>query len=100
MSKLSVLVGQELRRIDEVHDYHQLHFTNYLLNVFNSMEVEKQQEAAGYLQQVATVHETETEIRIILAGGTAITIDLEMAGWKGPEALALYHGNECIAVWT
>lgn len=100
MSRLDVLVGQELCRIERVHDYHQLHFTSYLLNVFNSMAVERKQETEIDSQLVDAIHETDMEVQIVLTSDTTITVDLSAAGWNGPEALALYLGDECIAVWT
>lgn len=40
MSALELLVGQELERVERVHDYHQLTFSRCLLNVFNPMRVD------------------------------------------------------------
>jgi len=42
----------------------------------------------------------ETSVQISLRDGTTITVDLSPAGWNGPEALALYRGDECLGVWT
>lgn len=100
MSKLDRLVGQELKRIEAVHDYHQLHFTHCLLNVFNPMVVEEPPQVGGSGRRVASVRETERVIQMTLSDGTTISIDMARSAWGGPEALALYQGEECLAVWT
>lgn len=100
MSSLSVLIGQELVGIEEVHDYHQLHFTRHLLNVFNSIAIEPHGGPDNVRRVVTAVDEAEDEIRIRFTDETSITIDLRGPAWTGPEAAALYLGNDCISVWT
>lgn len=99
VSKLNVLIGQKLEAVELVHDYHQMHFASHVLNVFNPMVVEERG-PSGDGREVASVRDMPEEIQITLSDGTTITIDMRPPRWTGPEALALYRGDERIVVWT
>jgi hypothetical protein len=96
---LDVLVGQDLLRIEAIHDYHQLHFNEYVLTVFVPW-VAGTTTGSFDARKVVAAHETEAEVQIVLADGTSITIDVRPSRWLGPEAMMLSRGEECICVWN
>lgn len=99
-SALDVLIGQELVKIERIHDYHQLEFTTHLLNVFSSMTISGGPLSSGWPRRVISVVEVEDGVELRMTNETSIHIDLRSSAWTGPEALGLYRGDVCIAVWN
>lgn len=97
MNSLDKLVGQRLDRLEELHDYVQMFFSDYTLNIYNEMEWTP---GAGASKVVVSVREDSDEIELVFSDASILRIDLRPRAWRGPEALGLYRGSDCVMVWT
>ena len=93
------LVGEKSLIVTEVEDYIQVVFTSGdTLMIFNRCEIG--QKGLPWHNLLLERVELDTHsIALIFSSGHLLTIDLEDAAFRGPEALALHTANGEIVVW-
>jgi hypothetical protein len=92
---LMELRGRRLASVQNEHDYLQVRFgADALLNIFNRVLLDGESGLQNLVGSVVTgVDCTQEQIRIHF-GSACLSISLEEASWTGPEALALYLGDQ------
>lgn len=99
MSALSLLVGCTVSKVERVHDYLQLWFSDgSTLNIYNKYrcvvdvsDIEK--------KTLESVDETPERVLLNFAG-SPLEIGLRNDDYSGPEALDLRRPGNALVVWT
>lgn len=103
-SRLEGLVGRCVRRVDQIHDYVQLHCDlGVTLSIFNLFAARGTDEAgldALVGMTITQVSESPESAVIQFGTGATVSIDLRDAAYHGPEAMTLIVPGEPIVVWT
>lgn len=97
MNSLQELVGQVFQRLERIHDYVQVYFSDYTLNIYNDL---KWTSGPDESKVVVAVREDRECVEMVFSDASLLRIDLRPEAWRGPEALGLYRGRDCIMVWT
>lgn len=98
-SLITLLVGAEFSGRVEVEDYQQLIFGAFTLNVYNPLSIEQDGRKPSARRVVVSATQSAEEVEIVLADETVFRIDLRHDAWSGPEAFALYRGDDVRVVY-
>lgn len=101
MATLQVLIGLIISKIEEVHDYIQIVFSDGMtLSIFNNYVYDDGSVLGIEGKEVKSVEESGDGILIILDDGRSISIGLKDDDYNGPEAMVLRQEGKSLVVWN
>ena len=98
---LKQLIGLSVIRVEKVHDYLQVEFSNgAILSIFNN-----HQYGAGSLssiqgEQLLTVDELGDKVSFKFQKGGILSVGMGDADYNGPEAMVLKREGEPFVIWN
>jgi hypothetical protein len=98
---LRQLIGLEIAKMADIHDYSQVFFTDgSTLNIFNSYVLEgvDMKEVQGRIINNAT--EGADEVKLSLTPSGSILVDIRDIAYIGPEAMEYVSKDNQITVWN
>lgn len=100
-SPLNAIVGKTIRQVDRGRDYLGIAFDGgYGLSIYNSYEISKGDFDKIVGSFAESINETEEFLRINLANGIEILVDLRAEAYQGPEAIQLNGPDNLIVIWN
>lgn len=101
MTALDILIGLFVQRIEKVHDYVQVIFSDgTVLNIFNSYSYDGVSLLDISDVKVIKADELEEEININLENSGVLSINLKEGAYNGPEAMVLIRESKPTVVWS
>ena len=101
MAALHVLIGLIIGKIEEVHDYIQIVFSNgTTLSIFNNYVYDGGSVLGIEGKEVKSVEESGDGILIVFGDGRSISVGLKDDDYNGPEAMVLKQEGESPVVWN
>jgi hypothetical protein len=101
MTSLQILIGLIINKIEVVHDYIQIVFSDgMILSIFNNYHYDDPSILAVEGMAVKSVDEGDSKITITLANGRYLSIGMEDDDYNGPEAMVLRREGESPVVWN
>lgn len=101
MAALQILIGLIINRIEEVHDYIQLVFSDgTMLSIFNNHHYDGGSVLIVEGKKVESVDEGGSKVVITLDDGSCISIGMSDEDYNGPEAMVLIREGESPVVWN
>jgi hypothetical protein len=100
---LDSLVGLEITKVAEVHDYVQIQFGDQTsISIYNRMQIFPQSTKFGELvgKSVISTTEGKEHVELVLTGDNRIRIDMRDEAYRGPEALVLVRNGLPAVVWN
>ena len=101
MNALQILISLIVSRIEEIHDYIQIVFSdNTTLSIFNNYCYDGGSVHDIEGKKVKSVEELEEKIAVLFEDGTCMSIGMKDDDYNGPEALVLRREGESLVVWS
>lgn len=101
MTALHILIGLFIQRIESIHDYIQVVFSDgSVLSIFNTYSYDGASLFDVSDVKVIDVSELEEIVTIKLEHGGVLLIDLKEDAYNGPEAMVLIRESEPPVVWS
>ena len=101
MAALQILIGLIISKIEEVHDYIQIVFSDGTkLSIFNNYVYDGDSVLGIEGREVKSVEEHGDGILIVLDDGRSISIGLKDDDFYGPEAMVLKQEGKSPVVWN
>lgn len=95
------LLHQRINKIEEIHDYVQIHFANgAILNIFNTFSVSGGELVDLIGSEISGVNTNEIEANLLLSKGGAIHVGMTDADYVGPEAMEFIAANGARVIWS
>lgn len=100
MAALQILIGLIINKVEEVHDYIQIFFSDgTILSIFNKYVYDGGLVLGIEGKEVKSVEESEDGISIVFGDSSTISIGLKDEDYNGPEALVLKLEGKSPVVW-
>lgn len=101
MRGLQTLIGLIIQKIERVHDYLQLVFSDgTTLNIYNNHRYDSGSIFSVEGEQVASVIEADSEITFKFQNGGILSVGMRDEDYNGPEAMQLIKKGEPPIVWS
>ncbi|MEL4238235.1 hypothetical protein [Shewanella xiamenensis] len=101
MNFLQILAGLIISRIEEIHDYIQIVFSDgTTLSIFNNYVYDGGSKLDIEGMQVKSIEESNDSALIVFASGRSITVGLTDDDYNGPEAMVLSQNGKSPIVWN
>ena len=101
MAALQILIGLIITKIEEVHDYIQLVFSDgTTLSIFNNNHYDGGSVLIVEGKKVVSVEEGDSKVVLTLDDGSCLSIGLSDDDYNGPEAIVLRRVGEFPVVWS
>lgn len=101
MAALQILIGLIISKIEEVHDYIQVVFSDgTTLSIFNNYVYDGELITGIEGRKVKSVEESGDRVLIIFDNSEAISIGLKDEDYNGPEAMVLNQEGKSPVVWS
>lgn len=101
MDALQILVGLIIGKIEKVHDYVQIVFSDgTALSIFNNYVYDGGSVFGVEGKTVRSVEESGSSIIILFESGESLSIGLDDDDYNGPEAMVLRQEGKCPVVWN
>jgi len=101
MAALRILIGLILEKIEEVHDYIQVVFSDgTILNVFNNYAYDGGSLLGIEGKAISSVNESDSSVVIFFESGESLSIGLNDDDYNGPEAMVLRQDGKPPIVWN
>ncbi|OEG74930.1 hypothetical protein BEL05_12195 [Shewanella colwelliana] len=101
MACLQILIGLIVSKIEKVHDYIQIVFSDgATLSIFNSYVYDCGSVLDIEGMKVKSVEEVCDEVSITFSDGSSISIGLKDNDYNGPEAMILKQEGKSPIVWS
>jgi len=101
MAALQILIGLIISKIEEVHDYIQVVFSDgTTLSIFNTYVYDGELVTGIEGRKVKSVEESADRVLIIFDNGKAISVGLKDGDYNGPEAMVLKQEGKSPVVWS
>lgn len=101
MAALQILIGLIIGKVEEVHDYIQLVFSDgTTLNIFNNYVYDGGSILGIEGKEVKSVEESGDGILIAFDDGSSISVGLRGDDYNGPEAMMLRQEGKSPIVWN
>lgn len=100
MTSLQILIGLIINKVEEVHDYTQIVFSDYTtLNIYNNYSCDSGSVLSVEGKTVKSVDEKNSRIIITLTDDSCLIIGMENHDYNGPEAIVLHREGKATVVW-
>ncbi len=101
MSALQILIGLIIGKVEKVHDYIQIVFSdNSTLSVFNNYVYDGGSVLGTEGKTVRSVDESDNSVIILFESGESLFIGLDDDDYNGPEAMVLSRDGMHQIVWS
>ncbi|TQV84821.1 hypothetical protein FKG94_04720 [Exilibacterium tricleocarpae] len=101
MTALQILIGLIISKIEEVHDYIQVVFSDgTTLSIFNNYVYDGGPVTGIEGRKVKSVEESGDSVLIIFDDGRTISVGLKDDDYNGPEAMVLRQEGKSPVVWS
>jgi len=101
MTSSQILNGLLIRKIEEVHDYIQIIFSDgTTLSIFNNHSCDGGSVHAFEGKKVKSVEEVDNKVTITFEGDDCLSIGMGDDDYNGPEAMVLKREGESPVVWN
>ncbi len=101
MVALKILIGLIIRKVEEVHDYIQLIFSDgTTLSIFNNYYYDGGSVLALEGKKVKSVEDMDSKVVITFEDGGCMSICMTDDDYNGPEAMVLRREGESPIVWS
>ena len=101
MAALQILIGLIIGKIEEVHDYIQVVFSDgTTLSIFNNYVCDAGSILSIEGKTVRSVEESDSSVVIYFEGGKSLSIGLNDDDYNGPEAMVLRQEGKSPVVWN
>lgn len=101
MAALQILIGLITGKIEKVHDYVQVEFSDgTILSIFNNYAYEGDSLLSIEGNIVIAVEESDKSVVIIFEGGKSLTVGLNDEDYNGPEAMVLRQEGKFPVIWN
>ena len=101
MATLQILIGLIIGKIEEVHDYVQVVFSDgTALSIFNNYVYDGGSVLSIEGKTVRSVEESDSAVIISFEGGESLAIGLNDDDYNGPEAMVLRKEGKPPVVWN
>lgn len=101
MAALQNLIGLIIGKIEKVHDYIQVVFSDgTTLSIFNNYVYDGDLVRSIVGSTVRTVEECDCSVVIIFESGESLTVGLNDDDYNGPEAMVLRQEGKSPVVWS
>jgi hypothetical protein len=98
---LQILVGLIINKIEEIHDYIQIVFSDgTTLSIFNNYHYDDGSVLFVKGKKIESVEEGEAKVVLTLEDGSCFSIGMSDEDYNGPEAIVLRHEGEPPVVWS
>lgn len=101
MTALQMLIGLLISKIEKVHDYIQIVFSDgTTLSIFNNHSYDGGSVYAAEGKKIKSVEEVDNKINIIFEDNNCLSIGMGDDDYNGPEAMVLRREGESSVVWN
>ena len=101
MAALQILIGLIISKIEEVHDYIQIVFSDgTTLSIFNNYVYDDGLVLGLEGKEIKSVEESDDGVLIVFVDGTTISVGLKDEDYNGPEAMVLKQEGKSPIVWN
>lgn len=101
MAALQILIGLIISKVEEVHDYIQIVFSDgMMLSIFNNCVYDGGSVLGIEGKEVKSVEESSDGILIVFSNGSSISVGLNDHDYNGPEAMVLKQEGKSPVVWN
>lgn len=101
MASLQILIGLIIGKIEKVHDYIQIVFSDSTtLSIFNNYVYDGGSVLGIEGKTVRSVKECDGSVIILFASGESLSIGLNDDDYNGPEAMVLRQEGTSPVVWN
>ncbi len=101
MTALQILIGLIIGKIEKVHDYIQVVFSDgTTLSIFNNYAYDGDSVLSIEGNRVSGVEESANSVVIIFEGGKSLTVGLNDEDYNGAEAMVLRQEGKSPVVWN
>ena len=101
MTALQILIGLLVQKVEVVHDYVQILFSDgTMLTIFNNYDYEGASIQTIDGTNVISVEELDDRIAITFDNNLSLLVGLNEVDYNGPEAMALRREGEPTVVWN
>jgi hypothetical protein len=101
MTALENLIGLIVRKVEKLHDYFQIVFSDGTnLSIFNKYDYDGGSVLDIEGKTVKSVNESESSAIIFFESGESLSIGFDDDDYNGPEAMALRREGESPLVWN
>jgi len=101
MTALQILIGLLISKIEDVHDYIQVVFSDgTTLSIFNNYDYDGSSVYAIEGKEVKSVEEAGKKITITFQDDDCLSIGMSDDDYNGPEAMVLRREGESPVVWN
>lgn len=101
MAALQILIGLIISKVEEVHDYIQIVFSDgTTLSIFNNYVCESGSVLGIEGKEVKSVKESGDGILIVFGDSSSISVGLRDDDYNGPEAMVLRQEGKSPVVWN
>ncbi len=101
MAALQILIGLIISKIEEVHDYIQLVFSDgTTLSIFNNYYCDGSSVLSIEGKKIKSVEEKDRKVVITFEDGGCISVGMTDDDYNGPEAMVLRREEESPIVWS
>ena len=101
MTALQILIGMLISKIEKVHDYIQVVFSDgTTLSIFNNHSYDGGSVHLVEGKKVKSVEEVDDKVIITFEDGNCLSIGMGDNDYNGPEAMVLAREGESPVVWN
>ncbi|WP_316672702.1 hypothetical protein [uncultured Tolumonas sp.] len=101
MVALQILIGLIIGKIEKVHDYIQIVFSDSTtLSIYNNYIYDGGSVLGIEGKMVRSVEESDNSVIIFFESGESLSIGLDDNDYNGPEAMVLRQEGESPVVWN
>ena len=101
MAALQTLIGLIVSKIEEIHDYVQIVFSDgTTLNIFNNYYYDSSSVHSIEGKKVKSVEEVGNKITVTFEDSESLSIGMADDDYNGPEAMVLRRKGESPVVWS
>ncbi len=101
MATLKILIGLIISKIEEVHDYIQIRFSDgTTLCIFNKYHCDDSSIHMLEGMKVKSIEEIDNKVMISFENNRFLSIGMADDDYNGPEAMVLRRNDESPVVWN
>jgi hypothetical protein len=101
MTALQILIGLIAGKIEKMHDYSQIVFSDSTtLSIFNNYVYDGGSVLSIEGKTVRSVEESDSSVIILFESGDSLSIGLDDQDYNGPEAMVLRQEGKAPVVWN
>lgn len=101
MAAIRDLIGLTVSKLEEVHDYIQITFSDVaVLSIFNNYTYDGGAMLSIEGKRVKSINVSDKAVIVIFEGGTSLSIGLNDVDYNGPEAMVLRQEGKPPVVWS